>query len=56
MKLFQRVWEEENIPEDWEYNVIIFLNKKGGTARCENCRAVCLFSVVIKIYTRMKGN
>lgn len=30
-KLFQRVWEENKIPEEWKKNVIIPLHKKGSS-------------------------
>ena len=52
-KLYQRIWKEETIPKDWEYNVVISLHKKGDTTNCDNYRAICLAPVALKIYTRI---
>ena len=30
--LFKKVWEEEQIPEDWSKGVIVIVGKKGDTS------------------------
>jgi hypothetical protein len=52
IKLFTKVWCEERIPKDWEKNIIP-LYKKGDSSKCENYRAVCLSSVVLKAFSRI---
>ena len=54
LKIMQKVWETECIPTEWEENIIIPLHKKGDTTNCENYRAICLSSVVSKLYTRIR--
>ena len=49
--IFQEAWQTENIPEDWKNNIIIPIHKKGETTKCENYRAICLSSIVFKLYT-----
>ncbi|XP_063678514.1 uncharacterized protein LOC134814345 [Bolinopsis microptera] len=33
-KLFARVWETENVPEDWVKGIIVIVPKKGDTSYC----------------------
>jgi len=34
--LLKKVWKEENIPEEWEEELIIKIPKKEGLANCKN--------------------
>jgi len=47
--LFQKVWEEEVIPEDWLKGVIIIVGKKGDTSYCGNNRGITLRSTASKL-------
>ena len=40
VSLFTKVWDEENIPEDWSKGIIITLGKKGDTSHCCNNRGI----------------
>lgn len=51
--LFQKIWSQKKIPQDWENNIIIPIFKKGCQTKCENYRPICLSSVVYKLYTRI---
>ena len=53
LKLINQIWEGEHIPKDWENNIIIPIYKKGSTTQCQNYRAICLSSVMFKLYTRI---
>lgn len=52
-KLLMQVWDEEKIPEEWKQNIIVPIYKKGSSTDCNNYRAICLASVILKIYTRI---
>lgn len=52
-KICQQAWDGEDIPKDWEENIIIPLHKKGKTDECDNYRAISLSSCIQKIYSRI---
>lgn len=52
-RICQQVYEGENIPKEWEENIIVPIHKKGNTNDCDNYRAICLSSCVQKIYSRI---
>ena len=47
--LFKKVWEEEQIPEDWSKGVIVIVGKKGDTSHCSNNRGITLRSTTSKL-------
>ena len=52
-KLFNKIWEEEKIPKDWEVGIIIPLYKKGDSKECDSYRGITLLSTVLKVYERV---
>lgn len=44
-----RVWEDENLPDDWLMGLLIPIHKKGSRLDCENFRGICLLNVAYKI-------
>ena len=48
-RLFKKVWEEEEIPEDWLKGVIIVIGKKGDTSYCGNNRGITLRATASKL-------
>ena len=51
--LFERIWEEEEIPEDWKEGHLIKLPKKGDLSNCNNYRGITLLSVPGKVFNRV---
>jgi len=49
-EIFDKVWQEEKIPEDWLKGVITIVPKKGDTSYCGNNRGITLRSTVSKLY------
>lgn len=47
--LLNRIWEEEQIPEDWTKEILVKLTKKGGRSICGNWKGTKLFSVHSKV-------
>ena len=49
-ELFNKIWEEESVPEDWLRGLIIKLPKKGDLKSCENWRGN---NIVAKVLGRV---
>ena len=49
VSLFRKVWEDEQIPEDWSKGVIVVIGKKGDTSHCSNNRGITLRSTTSKL-------
>nr|XP_014292999.1 uncharacterized protein LOC106691662 [Halyomorpha halys] len=49
--LFQKLLTEKAIPEEWEYNIIVPIHKKGDANECGNYRNICLSQVMYELYT-----
>ena len=49
-EIFDKVWLEEKIPEDWLKGIITVVPKKGDTSYCQNNRGITLRSTVSKLY------
>lgn len=52
-KIFKKIWEEEQIPKDWEEGTIIKIKKKGDSTICDNWRGITLLSIPSKILGRI---
>ena len=48
-RLFQRIWNEENTPKEWNESTVIPIFKKGARTQCENHRGISLVAVVSKV-------
>ena len=51
--LFNKVWEEEKVPEAWQKGIIVKLPKKGDLSVCGNWRGINLLSVPGKLFCRV---
>lgn len=48
-RIIVKVWEDENLPEEWLMGLLIPIHKKGSRYDCENYRGICLLNVSYKI-------
>jgi hypothetical protein len=51
--LFEKIWEEEDVPADWKEGHLIKLPKKGDLSNCSNYRGITLLSVPGKVFNRV---
>jgi len=51
--LFNTIWEEERVPEDWCGGLIVKLPKKGDLTTCGNWRGITLMSTIAKVMGRI---
>ena len=52
-ELIVKIWNSEEIPEDWRKSIIVPLFKKGDRSMCDNWRGISLLSVVGKVFTNI---
>uniref|UniRef100_A0A0K8TJE5 Reverse transcriptase domain-containing protein n=3 Tax=Lygus hesperus TaxID=30085 RepID=A0A0K8TJE5_LYGHE len=51
--LILRIWENEEIPADWENGTICVIHKKGDPMECSNFRGITLLNVSYKILSNI---
>jgi hypothetical protein len=49
VKLINKAWDEETIPQRWKETLICPLHKKGDRSKCENYRGIALMDTIYKI-------
>ena len=53
LNLFQRIWAETAVIEDWKNAEIVPIPKKGDLKVCDNWRGISLLDVVGKVFARI---
>jgi hypothetical protein len=51
--IFRKIWDEEEIPDEWRQGLIIKLPKKGDLGDCNNWRGITLLSLTSKIFSKI---
>ena len=51
--LFNSIWKDQCVPEDWKKSLIVKVPKKGDLTECDNYRGISLLSVPSKILCRV---
>ena len=51
--LFEKIWNEEEVPSDWKEGFIVKLPKKGDLSQCKNYRGIMLLSTPGEILNRI---
>jgi len=55
-ELFNMIWQDMEVPEDWKKGVIIKLPKKGSLKDCNNWQGITLLSTPSKVFSRVLLN
>ena len=51
MEVLGRVWDEVEVPKDWESGIVMPLFKKGDRMDLDNYRGITLMEVVAKVFS-----
>ena len=51
-RLFDKIWAQERVPDEWLKGIIVKLPKKGDLMDCNNWRGITLLVVASKIFAR----
>jgi hypothetical protein len=54
--LFEKIWNEGEMPNDWKCGLLIKIPKERDTANCDNWRGITLLSIPSKVFTRILLN
>ncbi|CAH8593510.1 unnamed protein product [Schistosoma intercalatum] len=54
--LFNKIWDEEQVPTDWKEGLLIKILKKGDLSKCDNYRGITLLSIPGKVFNRVLLN
>jgi hypothetical protein len=54
--LFEKIWNEGEMPNNWKCGLLIKTPKKGDTAHCDNWWGITLLSIPSKVFTRILLN
>nr|KAG5692145.1 hypothetical protein BaRGS_020693 [Batillaria attramentaria] len=54
--LFRKIWEKEQIPQEWKEGHLIKLPKKGDLSSCSNYRGITLLSIPGKVFNQVLLN
>jgi hypothetical protein len=54
--LILKIWNNEQVPEEWTEGVICSISKKGDQRLCNNYRHITLLNVVYKIFSILLHN
>ncbi|VDP73631.1 unnamed protein product [Schistosoma mattheei] len=54
--LFNKTWDEEQVPTDWKEGHLIKIPKKGYLNKCEDYRGITLLSISGKVFNRVLLN
>ncbi|KAL9966616.1 hypothetical protein ACROYT_G024719 [Oculina patagonica] len=52
-RLFNRIWHEEKVPDQWRKGLIVKIPKRGDLKECKNWRGVTLLPVASKVMGRV---
>ena len=51
--LLNKIWNKEDIPQDWKVGLLVILPKKGDLYLCENLRGIMLLTVAGKVLCKI---
>ncbi|VDP58698.1 unnamed protein product [Schistosoma curassoni] len=54
--LFNKIWNEEQVPKDWKEKLLIKIPKKGDLSKCDNYSGITLLSIPGKAFNRVLLN
>ena len=56
LKLFNKIIEKYQMPQEWERGMVINIHKKGTKSKCENYRGITLLPTAYKLFANIIRN
>ena len=53
MELFQKVWKEGSVPQEWKDALVVPIPKKGDLSQCDNLRGISLLDIGDKLFFKI---
>jgi len=53
LDLCNRIWSEEQVPEEWKKGLLIKLPKQGDLSHCKKWRGIMLLNMASKVFCRV---
>ena len=51
--LLNKIWRQEEIPDEWRKGLLVKLPKKGDTTYCKNLRGITLLATASKVLSKI---
>ncbi|VDP66125.1 unnamed protein product [Schistosoma mattheei] len=51
--LFNKIWDDEQVPKYWKEGIVVKIPKKGDLSKCDNYRGITLLSIPGNVFNRI---
>jgi len=53
LKLFNKITDKNQMPQEWETGMVINIHEKGTNSKCENYRGITLLPTAYKLFANV---
>ena len=56
LELFNKIIDKNQMPQEWERGMVIYIHKKGTKSKCENYRGITSLPTTYKLFSNIIKN